>query len=478
MKKRNIITRNTLKVKNKILLPLFVYIAGILILSSCEKFLSQESITEVAGEDMFTDFESLESARIGLYNSLQDVSYYGSNYILATEAHSDNGAVGGFDYAELEELGNKSLTSSNLIVEDIWIAIYYSIYNANRILGNIDNITDATLSEDLKNDIKGETYAIRALAHFDLLRMFGEHWDINSTYGIPVVTSLLAPDATVSRNTVANTYEAIINDLTEAIILLSDEELRLGDGSYKGAQFITQTNAKAILARVCQYKMDYELAEDYATQVIDAGYSFLSDTGAVENIYTSKLSNEAVFELVFNAQDKSFYNAYTYSRTDALRTEILYLASEDLGIFFGERPDDVRMNLVDYINNDLSITPDGRTQKYRGEAFQDNSAFIIRIAEMYLIRAEAKGYAFDGMSDINTLRANRGLPAAAAVDTEEFLRILIDERRAELNFEGHRYFDLAHFGLVNVVLGDGVLREFPIPLREVNAAGLKQNPGY
>jgi hypothetical protein len=425
---------------------------------------------------MFSDFASLESARIGMYNSLQNANYYGASYVLATEAHSDNGAVGGFDYAELEELGNKSLTSSNLIVEDIWISIYNTIYNTNSILENIDGINDPLLTVDLRNDIAGEAYAIRAMAHFDLLRMFGEHWDINSTYGIPVVTSTLATDAQVSRSTVAISYEAIINDLTAAIDLLSDEDLRLGDGSYKGAQFITHTNAKAILARVYQYKKEYTLAADYATQVIDAAYSSLVSDVAV--IYETKLSSEAVFELLFNAQDKSLYNAYTYSRTDALRTEVLYLASENLSLFFADRPDDARNVTVNFIDNDLSITPDGRTEKYRGEVFQDNSAYIVRFAEMYLIRAEANGFGGGGLLDINSVRAVRGLPPAIATNEDEFIQVLMDERRAEFNFEGHRYFDLAHFGKTEEVLGAGVLPEFPIPLREVNAAGLDQNPGY
>lgn len=448
----------------------------ILFFSSCEKFLSQDSIIEVASEDMFSDLASLESARIGMYNSLQNVNYYGANYVLAPEAHSDNGAAGGFDYAELEELGNKALTASNLIVEDIWISIYNTIYNTNQILENIDNINDPLLTDELRNDIKGEAYAIRAMAHFDLLRMFGEHWDINSNYGIPIVASTLAPDAEVSRSTVAISYQAIINDLNGAISFLSDEELRTGDGSYKGAQFITQTNAKAILARVYQYKGDYTLAESFATEVIDAGYSSLADDVSV--IYNTKLSSEAVFELIFNSQDKSFYNAYTYSRTDALRTEVLYLASEDIGNFFAANPEDTRNITVNFIDNDLSITPDGRTEKYRGEVFQDNSAYIIRIAEMYLIRAEAKGFGGGGVADLNTVAEARGMDAYAPASEDEFLADLMRERRAEFNFEGQRYFDLAHFGKVQEVLGEAVLPVFPIPLREVNAAGLEQNPGY
>lgn len=447
--------------------------------TSCEGFLSQTSTNDVADEDMFSDAASLESARIGMYNSLQNQYYYGGFYQLITDAYSDNGATGGYDNLDLDELGNKLATPNNIYLENCWIAMYNTIYTANQILENIDGITDPLLSDDLRNDIKGEALTIRAMAHFDVLRMFGEHWDNAGIYGIPVVTAVLSTEDIVGRSTVAATYDAILSDLLLAETLLSNDDLRFDPPSFKGAQFITKTACHALLARTYQYKNDNTNALIYAQKVITEGFASLIGADELMAIYTNKLSSESIFELVFNGQDKSQFNALTYARPDALRGEISFLAAADLATFYEARPDDLRSSLVDFINNDVSIEPDGRTQKYRGEVFQENSAYIFRFAEILLILAESSSFP-DGVTYLNDLRSERGMSPIAVASPEEFKSALMDERRSELNFEGHRYFDLAHFGMVTEVLGDGVLSCLPIPAREVGASSgaILQYPGY
>lgn len=466
--------------KNYIINKIVFFSLLVFSISSCESFLSQTSTSDVSDGDMFTDFASLESARIGMYNTLQNQYYYGGYYQLMVDAYSDNGATGGYDNLDLDELGSKAATANNIYIENTWIAIYNTIYTANRILENIDLIADPLLGDELKNDIKGEALTIRALAHFDLLRMFGEHWDINSAFGIPVVTTVLATDNVIGRNTVANTYDAIINDLSSAENLLSNDDLRLEEPVFKGVQFITNSACQALLARVYQYKKDYVNAALYANTVITSGFASSLGADDFTTIYTVKFTSESIFEIVFDGQDKSQFNALTYARTDALRSEVSFLAAEDLKLFFESRPADLRNVLVDFVENDVSIEPDGRTEKYRGEVFQDNSAFILRISEMILIRAEAIGFAGGGIADLNYLRSLRGLSDAVVANEIEFNQLLSDERRSELNFEGHRYFDLAHFGILNDVLGPDVLPCLPIPQREINASGgaIIQYPGY
>lgn len=451
--------------------------------SSCDKFLDQTSPNDVAQENMFQDANSLESARIGLYNTLQDVYYYGGYFPLMADAYSDNGSTGGYDSPDLNELGDKTLTAANIYVQNTWISIYNTIYTANQVIANVDLVDDPALSEEVRNDIKGEALAIRAMAHFDLLRMFGEHWDLASAYGIPVVQKVLQPEDIVGRSTVEDTYNAITADLTLSLGLIANDDYRLDPLAFKGAQFMTKNAVNALLARVYLYKKDYVQADAYATDVINAGYANLLDANSFSSIYTTKLSSEAVFELVFNGQDRSQFNAATYSRPDALRSEVLFLANENLKTFFESRPGDPRASLVDFVNNDLSIEPDGRTQKYRGEDFQDNDALIIRMGEIYLIRAEARGLAGGGLEDLNIVRENRGLPLYASDDFDVpglYELAVEEERRAELNFEGHRYFDLARLQKVQEVLGDAVLPVFPIPLREITATNgvLQQYPGY
>lgn len=143
----------------------------------------------------------------------------------------------------------------------------------------------------------------------------------------------------------------------------------------------------------------------------------------------------------------------------------------------------MRATLQDFdpANHDESITSDGsgRTEKYRGEDTKDNPAYILRLAEMYLIRAEARGKA-GGMEDLNTLRLLRGLTEITPVTDDDFLNAVLDERRAELNFEGHIYFDLARTGRITEVADSEFRAALPIPLREITATAeaLRQNPGY
>ena len=466
--------------KQNIFLPIGI-LFFLVIFSSCEKFLTETSTNDVANGDMFTDLASLESARIGLYNTLQNQYYYGGYYQLLSDAYSDNGATGGYDNADLDEFGLKALTASNIYVENCWIAIYNTIYTANQIITNIDGISDPLLSEELRNDIKGEALTIRVLAHFDLLRMWGEHWDITSPLGIPVVTSILSiDDAAIPRNTVVETYDAILTDLLIAESILSDDDLRFDEPTFKGTQFISKTACQALLARTYQYKSDYINAAFYGDLVFGSGLFGPLSGDEFLSIYLSPTNGESIFELQFNVQDKSQFNALTYARPDALRSEVSFLTSEDLKLFFETRDGDIRSQLVDFIANDVSIEPDGRSQKYRGEIFQDNSAFILRFSEMALIKAEAEGFVGGGIDEINTLRGLRGLDPVVIANEEEFLQVLMDERRSELNFEGNRYYDLAHFQLVDEILGEDVLPCFPIPDREIGASGglLQQYPGY
>jgi hypothetical protein len=238
------------------------------------------------------------------------------------------------------------------------------------------------------------------------------------------------------------------------------------------------------LARVCLYQKDYVKAALFATEVINDGTYSLLGSDAFSTIYSGRLSAESIFELSFDAQNQSSFNGTTYVRPDALRTEVFFLASQQLNTFFEARPTDKRAGLVDFINNDAGIQPDGRTQKYRGEVTKDNPAFIMRIAEMYLIAAEANKLAGGGLDFINTLRENRGMDALTdsdVADEDAFLQVVLDEREAELNFEGHRFFDLARFQKIQDVLGvDNKNSVFPIPQREILATNQKliQNPGF
>ncbi len=452
---------------------LYIGIVCLVLLSmgSCKKILDVTSPNAVDDASVISTASGIRNARIGMYSTLQDKNYYGGSYPLVVECYTDNGTTGGYDVIDLNDIAAKSIETSNLYAQNIYIAIYNSIYTANKVINNIGNVSG--LADDEKSNILGEALFIRALGEFDLLRLFGEHWDLSSANGISIVLTTDSAKSSVPRSTVEASYQQILTDINQSLTALN---------TFNGNQYISTTAANALLARVSLYHKDYPAAVDAANAVISDGNFSLFGPSDVTKIYTDRLTAESIFELKFDLQNPSAYNTLTYSRSDALRSDVNFIASQDLNDFFIGRPDDVRGALVDTVNEDPSIEPDGRTQKYRGETTKDNSGFILRLAEIYLIRAEAAGRT-TGLNDLNTIRTSRGMTALAPSDVPDdasYLSAVLDERRAELNFEGHRLFDLARTGMVETVLGAGVQPIFPIPQREIAATNgvVTQNPGY
>lgn len=454
----------------------FIYLLLLLMVStSACNFLDEVSPNDINTDGAISNAANAEAALLGLYSSLQQKAYYGGQFPLIADGLSDNGATGGYSYLSLDEIGNKQVSSANLIVQDLYISLYRTVANCNNLLAALPNVTD--LEAARKKEIEAQARTIRALAHFDALRFFGEHWNTSSENGIAIIQTVQKITDLSSRAKVDATYTFIIDELKAALtgINQTDEQV----------QYVNRNTINALLARVYLYKKDKVNAAAAATKVIDNTTFALLPAAKYGDIFSARRTSESIFELAFDKQNRSDFNGLTFSRDEAIRTEIFYMAAQDLNDFFGKRPDDVRAALVDFdsTQNDVTIIPDGRTQKYRGEEAKDNPAYILRLAEMYLIRAEANGRTA-GLDDLNIIRTQRGLTALTAADITTdaaFIDAVLDERRAELNFEGHRYFDLARTGKIKTVLGvDDFRGVLPIPAREIaaNQGSMKQNPGY
>jgi starch-binding outer membrane protein, SusD/RagB family len=450
-----------------------ILLTGLLLVSACSSFLDETSPNDIDAATAITDAASAEAALIGTYSSLQNGSYYGGQLPLVTEPLCNNASTGGYQFLSLDQLGSNSVTPANLLVEGLWAAIYRSIANCNYLLEALPKVGD--LDPARKSEIEAQARAIRALAHFDLLRHFGEHWDQNSTYGIPVITTVQKITDIPTRASVRASYDAILADLDFAVANLNADDTNV--------QYINHTAAAALLARVHLFRGTLTDANFYATLALENQSLALLPTANYSDLFNTRRSSESIFELSFDVQNRSDYNGLTYGRDDAVRSEIFYLASEGLSTFFSQRPGDVRAALLDFdpTNNNVTITPDGRTQKYRGESTKDNPAYVLRLAEMYLVRAAAKGYPA-GLDDLNTLRTARGAEAFVQVmPAPDWDGLILDEVRAEFNFEGQYYCHLSRTGRYSDISGVEAFRGIlPIPTREVAASGGKivQNQGY
>ncbi|MEY4905626.1 MAG: hypothetical protein RLZZ292_3441 [Bacteroidota bacterium] len=257
-----------------------LFLAFFLLGTSCN-ILDQKSPNDVAQEDVFKDADGLRSARVGMYASLQQRDYYGATFSLVLDAHTDNGATGGFDNIGLNEISERRLTPSNLFVEQMWVAVYNVIAASNQILANVDKITGLDKIE--QNDIKGEALFVRALCHFDALRTWGEHWKAGSEFGIPVVKTIQTQKDVAARSSVAASYDAIIADLTAAEGLVSDDDF--ATAAFKGQGYVTQKAVRALLARVYLYKGDKANAAKYANILINDTTFGLYDATKINAVY-------------------------------------------------------------------------------------------------------------------------------------------------------------------------------------------------
>lgn len=430
-----------------------------LLIVSCD-VLEPEPQTSLNTDGALVDATSVQGVLLGAYTLMQDQDYYGLQYTLNPDLLADNSVFEGFFDSQLE-LDQKAVPITNLWIGNCWPDIYIVINTANLLINGIDAVDDPNLDKDA---VLAEAHAIRALAYFDLLRIFGEYYDEGSQFGLPLLVDLIPdndfnqiPD--LARSTVAQTYDQILADLDTAV--------SLSDGSADAGR-MNFFATLSLRARVNLYRKNYAAAFADADRVInEGGYALEADLNSVYD--TTDPSSESIFEVVFNEQDQSSYNTFTIRRDE-------YNADPDVLTFFEDG--DARSALF------TEARGRNRTGKYPDNT-NANNAKVFRLAEVYLIRSEAAVFANNdpdaGTADLNIIRNRAGLgDLGVFADTEAYLDALLYERRAELNFEGHRFFDLVRTGRSQTVLDlEDFRRVLPIPRTELQVSdNLTQNPGY
>src|SRR5699024_8014296 len=241
-------------------------------ISSCgESFLDLQSKEATDAREAIVDLESMKYAVYGLYDLHQNSRYYNRTFYLLPELMSDNIYLSRRRrfYAPFERYEVKD---NNSYVEGTWNQVYRVITNSNFIIQKGSSLKVPDSDEAEKRAMVGEAYAVRALAHFDLCRMYAQPYNFTedaSHLGIPLIleSSLDVDELTFpGRNTVKEVYEAVVDDLKKAINKLS-ESVPGESSSFKGR--ITVNAAKALLSRVYLYMGEWEKSRDMATDVID-----------------------------------------------------------------------------------------------------------------------------------------------------------------------------------------------------------------
>jgi hypothetical protein len=431
---------------------------------SCNKILDVKPTDSVSAEDAITNKAGVEHALLGSYNALQATGLYYLNAIVVGDVAADNLTHTGtmMEYGHIE---NKPIPAENSIVEGMWSGAYNGLNCVNNILVKLPGVSGLTPAE--ADNYEGEALFIRALLHYYLATYFG---------GVPIQTqpTLDLSHIDIARNTLAEVYTQVITDLTTAKAKLSTTKIKGRANSYA---------ASALLAKV--YLSKYQILGDQpsaslaiaeASRVInEGGYLLAADYADLFN--PANDMSESVFEVVFDEQNYTRLAQYFFSRDLSGRYE--FAPESELMLSY---------EAADTMRYDATIAYTDKNQPY-GFKYIDVSGgtdhvYVFRLAEMYLIRAEAMIYSGAGddiiLEDINRIRLRAGLSNTTATSTDELKIALENECRHEFAFEGHRWSDLVRTKRAVDVLGiDEKYTLFPIPLSEMQTNKLmKQNPGY
>lgn len=445
----------------KLILPLVALCLGFV---ACEDELDLEPRQEISPDVALSSGENVENLLIGTYAEAVEAATYGGYLQMMAELYGleeEASWVGTFQ--QPRQVYNKQIFVDNTFVRDLWLNQYEVINQVNLVLDNVDLV-----DEDNQDNVSGQAYFLRALAYFDLVRFFGAPYEPgadNSQPGVPITLEGIVDysgDLSIERSSVAEVYDQIYADLNQAIALLPPSNDIFAD-SYA---------AQGLLARVSLQAGDYETARDAANTVIEESGHELTETYAAA-FNNDNDSDEDVFAFQVTTQDGTNQLVVHYGdQSVGGRGGDIIVNDEYLEMFDSE--DDERSAF--FYNSAQS--GDRLTGKFTN---QFGNISLIRLAEMYLIRAEANSrlgteVGATPVEDINLIRERAGADMLDDVSLDDILL----ERELELAFEGFLIHDLKRTQQdVGDLSYDAPELVFPIPQRERDAnPSLEQNPGY
>ncbi|WP_085536157.1 RagB/SusD family nutrient uptake outer membrane protein [Massilibacteroides vaginae] len=428
-----------------------------------------------------------EYALNGIYNEIRKYEYRGARYTFYADATSEDMQARN----DTKRVARYYLFQFNAVTSpsSFWRAPYAVIRNINNVLRYTNTFKEDDLTDQIKN-IKGEALTLRALAHFDLVNIYGMPYtkDNGASLGVPVVIENLANNAKPARNTVAEVYKQVLDDLETAARYISSSR---NDGK------VNWYANQLLLARVYLYmgndQKAFEISSNLIEQANKTGNYKLWSTSEYPNVWKETTSSELLFTLINNASEISDSKEFIGYLMHRSGYDDISLSSDYMDLL-GEDPDDVRHKIIDkYKPSDYRWY----LLKYVSPSYNYSNIPVLRLSEAYLIAAEAAVKLNKNEEALNYLNAivQRANPEKEVTGTVTLERVLI-ERRKELVGEGHRFFDAMRNNQTITRKGkshtsDLLLPEtkqfdrnyfkiiLAIPTSEINVnPNIVQNPGY
>ena len=429
-----------------------------ILIVACNDFLDIAPEDNLDLRDLVYDDQGLESLIVGAYYLLGSPELLGgevlrnAELLAATEELLYQGRS-----SETRDIYSKTMKAPNRDVRIFWEVSYKVINTVNLILAQTP-----ILLEQNRDQIAGQANFIRAITYFELVRFFGLPYEPGKSVipGVPLIIEPIPFEGNVdlpASTTVEIVYALIIQDLLVAESLLSSPDQLNEDWR------INKITAQALLARVYLQMHDFENALNYAHKVISDGhYELVEDYLEVFN--RKIISREDIFSIQIpsvNALNTAFFNNIKLKKS---YRDSLYIDPNDkrLQLFFCPESDSSYCYSNKWLSDDANIS-------------------VIRLAEMYLIRAECNEMlgtevGNTPLEDINLLRERSDAVPFESINAD----MIYEERIRELAFEGFRIHDIKRLKKsVGDLPYDDPKLVFPIPENEINLnPNLFQNPGY
>lgn len=450
-----------------------IVLITLLSLAACNQVLDKQPVSLLVDDLVLNEPNDVQPVRIGLYSALRSMAApnmiagdFTADYILHNGTFTDE-----------RELATKQLTATNGAVDQLWSTLYGTIYVANFILEKLPQVSG--VKEATQKQVMAEARFMRGWANF-----IGAY-----TYGdIPKVTTIdRVTNTTIPRTPKADILASVIADYTAALADLPSVASGSTDVT-TNATYLNKINCQAAMARYYLYMKDWVNAEKYATTVISSGvYTMVTN---YSDVVLRDFTTESVLEVGYNLSDDPGTSAYSLNNLYVSRREVI--PSNQVVAALNSTESGTRNATIGFNVKNLKGTDNGWTVLKYGTASEDNNNIVLmRLAEMYLIRAEARAQqgkltgTSGAIADLNVLRTRAKAPAVTVTAQADVLLAVERERVYELAFEGQRWYDLVRTGRAQAVMSafspnwSSRLELWPIPQREIQQnKSLTQNPGY
>lgn len=464
--------KNTI-IKNTI--PVSLLLLSFLLLKSCDRFtdvgLPKNQITR---EVVFQDDQLAKAAMAGVYRSLEETGFLsgsssGAQVVLG--AYVDELQSYASATSDATIFYQLSHMASSTKISNLWTTTYTQIYNINSVIEGVEN--SENLSSEVRNKLKGEGLFLRAILHLYLTQTYGAVPYVNSTnYEV---------NQSIGKSTTAQVYAQCKSDLEAAIPLLP-ETLAAGSRVYP-----TKMAAYTVLARIAYYEKNWDAAIQYAQAVLSNTQYMLEPD--LNKVFLKEGSGSIwqllPFSSIYNTYQGNVFILNTAPPTNvALRQDFVDDFETGDGrktSWIGQKKDS---------QNKTYYYP-YKYKQYSTSTTSLEYSVVLRIEELYLIRAEAytqKGQYDLAIADLNKIRNRAGLASLAATTDQNFLlNAVMKERRSELFTEfGHRFYDLRQHDLLDIIMPTKKtgwkpnFRLWPLPEKELllNPNLNPQNDGY